>query len=117
MPFLEEQPDQYALRVGKIAYDVPHRLGQFADQRRKGENLVIARKLRILQEIDHGDAVSALQSLFADDFKIIESSDGFLSLPRDIQAQVPFIASGFFRPFLRSAGLRFFGFGFQLKFL
>ena len=55
------EPDQHALLVRQVADDLLHGRRQPADERGQGHDLVAARELRLLQQVDHLDAVAAGQ--------------------------------------------------------
>src|SRR5690349_894390 len=59
------EADQDALGVGQGADDLLDRLGEFPDQRRDGNDLVLPGELGILLEVDDLDLVLAFQVLLA----------------------------------------------------
>ena len=61
----------------------------FPQDRRHGEDLVLACNLRVLHKIDDLDMVASGEVLFADSLEIAERGDGFRGRSRDIQPQIP----------------------------
>ena len=61
----EIQPDQHPFGVREVADDFLDRFRQPSHERRYGEDLVAARELWILQEIDDLDLIAAQQVLLA----------------------------------------------------
>src|SRR5690554_124797 len=50
----------------EVADEAPERCRIFLDKRRRGDDLVEARKMRLLVDVDHDQFVVALQMVFAD---------------------------------------------------
>ena len=84
------EPDQDSLRVRQVADDFAHRLGEFAHQRRHGDDLVALGQLRRLQQINHRDVVLAGQVLLAQLLEVGKGFDGSRGWARDIQSEIPF---------------------------
>jgi hypothetical protein len=87
--FKKIQTDKDPFRIRKIPDDVPHRQRRLAHKRRHRDDLMIARFLRMLQQVDHIDLILSLQPIFADVREIGKRSDGFGNLSGDIQLQNP----------------------------
>src|SRR5437870_4642548 len=81
------QSDENTLGVREVSDDLAHGLGQTADQRRHGEDLIPCRELRVLDQVDDLDPVSPGQMLLADSLEIGECGDRSWCLPRDVEAQ------------------------------
>src|SRR5688500_17682030 len=82
------QPDQRALGIGKIADQLADRLGKFADQGGNSEDLIAPRQLRVLQKVDHLDAISTLQMLLANLLQVGQSHEGPRRLTGDVEAEL-----------------------------
>ena len=64
------ESDEHPFLVRQIADDLLHRRRQVANQRRQRHDLIAARELRLLQQIDDFDPVASGQMLFADRLEI-----------------------------------------------
>ena len=82
------QPDEHAFRVREVADDLLDRFRQPPHERRHGQDLVAARELRILQQIDDLDLVAPLQMLLADLLQVREGQDRLRRLSRDVEPQL-----------------------------
>src|SRR5262245_14386440 len=60
------ESDQHPFAARQVADDLAQRLRHLAYQRRDGENLVVARELRVLEQVDHVDPVAPRQVVFAE---------------------------------------------------
>src|SRR5687768_9068040 len=69
-PWPQIQAHERSLRVRQVADDLLDRLWQLAHQRRQRQDLIAARELRFLQQIDHFDPVFPGQMLLADPFQV-----------------------------------------------
>ena len=85
------EADQHALLVGQVADDLLHRRRQTPDQRRHRDDLIAARELRLLQQIDDLDPVASGQMLFADRLEVAQRGGRSGALPGDVQPQDPFV--------------------------
>ena len=90
----EIQPDEHAFRVREVADDLLDRFGQPSHERGHGQDLVAARELRILQQIDDLDLVAPLQMLLADLLQVREGQDRLRRLSGDVEPQLIGLASG-----------------------
>src|SRR3954469_8815071 len=62
----EIETDDHSFGVREITDDLPERLGDFSNQGGDGQDLVVARQTRVLQQIDHLDAIAPRQVLLAE---------------------------------------------------
>src|SRR5262245_15766101 len=85
----ELQADQRALGVGKVADDLAHRVGELAHQRRDGDDLVVFREARVLQEVDHLDLVAPGEVLFAHLLQVLDRGQRPRRLAGRVEAQLP----------------------------
>ena len=90
----EVQPDEDAFRVREVADDLLDRFRQPPHERGHGQDLVAARELWILQEIDDLDLVAALQVLLADLLQVREGQDRLRRLSRDVEPQLIGLSCG-----------------------
>ena len=102
----EVEADQHAFLVGQVADDLLHRRRQMADQRRHRDDLIAARQLRLLQQVDDFDAVAPGEMLLADRLEIPQRRGRAGALPGDVEPQDPLVRTA--RRFLL-AGSRFAG--------
>src|SRR5690242_16372035 len=89
------QSDKGFLPVAKIANDLANRLRQAPDERGNGDDLVIPRPLRFLDQINHFNAVLAGQVDFAKLLEIGECRERLGRLAGDVKTQVVMAAVGF----------------------
>src|SRR5205814_5238992 len=82
------EPDQGALGVGQVTDQLSDRLGKLADEGGEREDLIAPRQLRALEEIDHLDAVAALQMLVTDFLQVCQRCERPRGLARDVEAQI-----------------------------
>jgi len=68
------QPDEDTLGVREVSDDPAHRLGQTADERRHGEDLIARGELGILDQVDDLDPVPPGQVLLADLLEIANAA-------------------------------------------
>jgi hypothetical protein len=78
------------VRIRKIADDPAKRVRQLSHQRWNGDDLVLLREARILQQVDDLDLVAAGEMLFAQLFQVAQGSERLRRLARGVKAQVPF---------------------------
>ena len=64
-------------------------VGQLAHQRRDRQDLVAARELRVLEQVDDLDPVLALEVLLADPLQVREGRHAPGGLAGDVEAQLP----------------------------
>src|SRR6266404_7200239 len=70
--FFQIQSEQYFFAVGQVADDTAQWKRQFLDQRRRGDDLLVACQLRMLIDICHLQSVTALEMLLANLFEILD---------------------------------------------
>ena len=68
---LQIQPDQHALLVAHIADECAQRGGEFPNQRRHGDNLILLRQGRLLVDVDHFTKFEESREYDADHFDTI----------------------------------------------
>jgi hypothetical protein len=85
---LQGQAHQHAIGVGEVANDLANFQREFDLERGNGDDVIPARQVRILQNIDHFDLVTALQVLFAQDTEIGDGPPGLGRLARHKEPQI-----------------------------
>jgi hypothetical protein len=81
------QTEQHLLGVGQIADDAPQRRRELFDQRRRREDLVFLRLLRILQHIDDLELITPLEILLANAAKVLDCGKCPWSRAGDVQLE------------------------------
>src|SRR5688500_2871047 len=82
------QSDERALGIGQVPHQLADRFGQPAHQCWKRKDLIALRQLRVLEEIDHLDAVSSLEVLLADRLEVRERHERSRGLPGDVEPEL-----------------------------
>src|SRR6184192_74032 len=83
------QPDQHALHIREVTDDLADRRRQLSHQRRNHDDVVPARQVRFVEEVDDLDAVAAGEVAVAQALQIGEGGNRFRRLPRHVQPQPP----------------------------
>jgi hypothetical protein len=84
---IDLEPDQHALGVRQGADDLADRLGEPADQRRDGDDLIGAGEGRLLEQVDHFDGVPSGEVLLADPLEVRQGGDRLGRLARHVEPQ------------------------------
>jgi hypothetical protein len=84
-PDLEAQ--QHLVLVRQVADHAPQRRREPLDQRRRREDLVVLRRLRVLEDVDDLQLVSAAQLLVADAPQVGDGDLGLGRLAGDVELQ------------------------------
>src|SRR5438093_192830 len=72
LTYTKIQPDEHAFRIRQIADDLPDRFRLPPHERGDGQNLIAARELWVLQQIDDLDLIASLEMCLADLLEIPE---------------------------------------------
>ncbi len=91
---LEIESNQHPLTIREIADDFLDRGRQPSDQSGNGDNLIAACQLRVAQEIDDFDPISASHVRLANLLEIAERRDRVGSVSCHVQAQFPLCGVG-----------------------
>src|SRR5438552_3786145 len=83
------QPDQHAFHIREVTDDLADRRRQRTHQRRDHDDVVPARQVRFVEEVDDLDAVAAGEVAVAQALQVGEGSDGFRRLACHVQPQPP----------------------------
>src|SRR2546429_9600815 len=78
-----------SFHIREVTDDLTDRRRQLTHQRRDHDDVVPARQVRFVEEVDDLDAVAAGEGAVAQALQVGEGSDGFRRLTRHVQPQPP----------------------------